>query len=190
MTHFTVFDETNAPAASKATLKSVKAKYGFVPNLMGELAISPTALEGYATLSSVFGQTSLTAVEQQVVLLTTSYENNCAYCMAAHSTIALSIGLEREALMSIREGRVIESDSRLEALHVFTTAVVSERGLVEKTAIEAFLRAGFTKANILDVVTGVTMKTLSNYTNHIAETEIDPAFAAMAWSKPLLQHAE
>lgn len=190
MTQFTVFDETNAPAASKSTLKSVKAKYGFIPNLMGELAISPTALEAYANLSSVFGQTSLTAVEQQVVLLTTSYENNCAYCMAAHSTIALSIGLEREALIAIREGGEIKSDPRLEALHMFTSAMVVERGLVEKSVIETFMRAGYTKANILDVLTGVTMKTLSNYTNHIAETEVDPAFAAMSWSKPLMQHAE
>ena len=43
---------------------------------------------------------------------------------------------------------------------------------------------------MLDVVTGVTLKTMSNYTNHIAETELDDSFAPMAWSKPLLQHAD
>lgn len=190
MTEFTVFDETNAPAESKAGLKSVKAKYGFIPNLMGELAAAPSALEAYTNLSSVYGHSSLTPIEQQIVLLTTSFENNCGYCMAAHSTVALNVGLDREALISLREGRAIESDLRLEALRTFTLAVVRNRGLVEKEEIEDFLRAGFTKANILEVITGVTMKTLSNYTNHIAETELDQAFEAMAWSKPLLQHAD
>jgi uncharacterized peroxidase-related enzyme len=190
MTSFTIFDETNAPSESKATLKSVKSKYGFVPNLMGELAASPAALEAYASLSAIYGQTSLTAIEQQIVLLATSFENNCPYCMAAHSTVSLGLGLDREVLLALREGREIESDARLEGLRLFTLAVVRNRGLVEKEEIEHFLQTGYTKANILDVITGVTMKTMSNYTNHIGETELDPAFEAMAWSKPILQHAD
>ena len=189
MTEFTVFNESNAPAASKTLLKTVKAKYGFVPNLMGELAISPGALEAYASLSSIFGQTSLSPIEQQVVLLTTSFESNSSYDMAVHSTISLNLGIDRDSLMAIREGRVIETDSRLQALRDFTLAVVRDRGLVEKADQDVFLRSGYTKANILEVVTGVATKILANYTNHIAETEIDPAFEAMAWSKPLLQPA-
>lgn len=190
MTRLTIFDDTNAPAEAKSTLKSVKAKYGFIPNLMGELAASPAALDGYVSLSTIFGQTGLTPVEQQVVLLTTSYENNCDYCMAAHSTLALNIGLDRDALLAIREGREIEGEPRLEALRRFTLAVVRQRGLVETSEIETLMDAGFTRANILDVITGVSLKTLSNYTNHLAETPVDDAFAAMAWSKPLLQHAD
>ena len=63
------------------------------------------------------------------------------------------------------------------------------RGLVERQDIDAFLKAGFTKANVLDVINGVTLKTLSNYVNHIAETPLDEAFQAMSWSKPILTHA-
>lgn len=190
MTAFTIFDETNAPAEAKPGLRTIKAKYGFIPNLMGEFAASPAALEGYMSLASVFGQTGLTPVEQQVVLLTTSFENNSDYDMSAHSTIALNIGLNRDALIAIREGRTIELEPRLEALRAFTTALVRQRGLVENTEVEAFLSAGFTRANILDVLAGVSLKTLSNYANHLGETPVDDAFAAMAWSKPLLQHAD
>lgn len=190
MTRFMIFDETSAPADSKPVLRSVKARLGFIPNVMGELAASPTALDAYATLSSIFGRSGLTELERQIVLLTADYENNCDYCMAADSTQALNVGLDRDILVAIREGRVIDSDARLEALHQFTRAVVRERGLVERSDIDAVLEAGFTKANVLDVVTGVTLKTMSNYTNHIAETELDDSFAPMAWSKPLLQHAD
>lgn len=190
MTEFTIFDETNAPAESKSLLSSVRSKYGFIPNLMGELALSPTALEAYASLGTLLSQSSLSPMEQQVVLLTTSFENNCHYCVAAHSTVALSVGLSRDILIAIREGAEIVDDPKLEALRLFTSAVVREHGLVERAAIAGFLGAGFTKANILEVITAVSMKTLSNYTNHIAETELDEEFEAMAWSKPILQHAD
>ena len=38
------------------------------------------------------------------------------------------------------------------------------------------------KTTILEVLVGVTMKTLSNYTNHIVDTPLDEQFAAFAWS--------
>ncbi|WP_291841859.1 carboxymuconolactone decarboxylase family protein [Maricaulis sp.] len=190
MTKLMIFDETTAPAKAKPILRSVRSKYGFIPNLMGELAASPAALESYATLSSLYGQSGLTPAEQQVVLLTTSRENNCGYCVAAHSTVSLNTDLDRQVLSALREGTVIDSDPRLEALRQFTASIVRNRGLVERHDIDAFLAAGFTRANILDVMTGVTMKTMSNYVNHIAETELDDAFQAMAWSKPILQHAD
>jgi len=190
MTRLTVLDETTAPAKAKPILKSVRSKYGFIPNLVGELAASPSALESYTTLSSLYGQTGLTPAEQQVVLLTTSRENNCGYCVATHSTVSQNNDLDRQVLTALREGSVIDSDPRLEALSQFTASIVRNRGLVEPADIDAFLAAGFTKANILDVMTGVTMKTMSNYINHIGETDLDEAFQPMAWSKPILQHAD
>ena len=190
MTKLTILDETTAPAKARPILKSIRSKYGFIPNLMGEMAASPAALESYATLSSLYGQSGLTPAEQQVVLLTTSRENNCGYCVAAHSTVSVNADLDRPVLTALREGVAIESDPRLEALRQFTVSIVRNRGLVERADTDAFLAAGFTKADILDVVTGVTMKTMSNYINHIAETELDDAFQAMAWSKPILQHAD
>lgn len=189
MTKFSVFDENKAPAESQAQLKAARDEYGFVPNLLGELAESPAALQAYTSLENIFSQTGLDAVEQQVVLLTVSYENNCQYCVAAHSTIGLKAGIDQAVIDAIRDGQEIATDERLEALRRFTRAVVRNRGLVEQDDIDAFLEAGYTKANMLDVITGVTLKTLSNYTNHIAHTPLDEAFDGMRWSKPILQHA-
>jgi alkylhydroperoxidase family enzyme len=55
------------------------------------------------------------------------------------------------------------------------------RGWVEETDIERFIAAGFTRAQVLEVILGVAMKTISNYSNHIAETPLDEAFAGAAW---------
>lgn len=188
MTDYAIYDETNAPEASRPTLQAVKSKYGFIPNLLGEFAESPAAVEAYAALSGIYGKTQLSGPEQQVVLLTASFENDCSYCMAAHSTVAKGAGLSEDALAAIRDGRALP-DARQNALADFTRAVVRERGFAGQAAVDAFLAAGFTRANIFDVVTGVALKTMSNYTNHIAETPVDDAFAPQAWTKPALETA-
>ena len=189
MSQLTIFNENQAPAASRPLLARAKTTYGFIPNVLGELAASPTARESYMTMSQTFAKSGLTVIEQQVVLLTTSFANNCEYCVAVHSTLALEAGLERDVIMTIRDGEPIRSDARLESLRQFTLAIVRERGLVERSDVDAFLKTGFTKANVLDVIHGVTVKTMTNYLNHIAETPLDEAFQAMAWSKPILSHA-
>ena len=84
---------------------------------------------------------------------------------------------------SLRSGSSI-ADPKLNALAEFTRAVVQNQGLVDSSVTEAFLAAGYTNENILEVITGVAQKIVSNYTNHFAHTPKDDAFAANAWSKP------
>ena len=48
----------------------------------------------------------------------------------------------------------------------------------------AFLGAGFTKRNVLEVVLVVATKTISNYVNHIAHTPNDAFMADTAWTAP------
>jgi alkylhydroperoxidase family enzyme len=62
--------------------------------------------------------------------------------------------------------------------------MVRDRGWVSPTDLEAFLQAGYTQGNVLDVITIVALKTISNYSNHIARTPVDQAFQAHAWKKP------
>ena len=44
-------------------------------------------------------------------------------------------------------------------------------------AVDQFLAAGFTREQVLEVVAGVSVKTLSNYANHLLKTPVDPQFA-------------
>ncbi|PWE18782.1 carboxymuconolactone decarboxylase [Marinicauda salina] len=180
MTEFRIHDETTAPESARPILETAKANYGFLPNLLGELAESPAALEAYTTLNAIMAKTDLSPAEQQIVLLTVSFENRCEYCVSAHTAIAGQTDLGDDAIEAIRAGKPL-ADSRQEALAAFTRQVVRERGWVEDADVKAFLDAGFTKANVLDVIVGVGMKTLSNYANHIAETPLDDAFAPVAW---------
>jgi len=72
---------------------------------------------------------------------------------------------------------------RLEALRDFTLAVVRGRGDVDDSIATAFLEAGFTKRQILEVVLGTAQKVMSNYTNHLANTPIDKPFQKFEWHK-------
>ena len=178
--NFEVRSIDDAPEASRPILEQAQAAYGMVPNLFGVLAESPAALEGYTTLSRIFAGSSLSPTEQHVVLQTHNVANGCDYCAAAHSTIARGSGVNADLDDALRESRPL-SDERLEALRQFTEALIRERGWVGDDAVDRFLAAGYTRGNVFDVILGISLKRLSNYSNHIARTPLDPAFQAQAW---------
>ncbi|MGE0641576.1 MAG: carboxymuconolactone decarboxylase family protein [Thermoanaerobaculia bacterium] len=180
MNPFIVHSQETAPEASRFALAGAQSKFGFVPNLIGMLADSPAAVGGYLGLGEQFDKSSFTPAERQVVLLAVSFENSCDYCMAAHTVVAGMSKVPAVAIEALRSGEPLP-DARLDALARFTRAVVRERGRVSEPDLAAFLAAGFTQAQVLEVVLGVAMKTLSNYANHLAHTPLDPAFAPARW---------
>lgn len=180
MNEFTIHTIKTAPAESKDVLAAVQRKYGFVPNLMGEFAEVPSALKAYVTLGELLGQTSLNPIEQQIVLAAASIANGCEYCVAAHSAGLKMAGLAQEQLDGLRAGRPF-ADAKLEALRAFTTAIVERRGWIKQTELQQFLDAGYRREQALEVLVGVAMKTLSNYTNHLAGTPLDTQLQPFAW---------
>ncbi len=182
MSQFPVHDPASAPTETLPLLDATENKFGFLPNLIGVMAESPALLSAYTALAQCFERSSLSPAEQQVVLLTTSRVNECDYCLAAHSTIADMINVDPAITNAIRDDTTIPN-RRLEALRDFTARVVQRRGLINEDDIKALLRVGYSRQTILDVVTGVGMKTLSNYTNHIADTPLDTLFSGRRWEK-------
>ncbi|TAN02447.1 MAG: carboxymuconolactone decarboxylase family protein [Rhodanobacteraceae bacterium] len=183
MTQFTTHTLESAPAAARPLLEAAKSKLGFIPNLYGNLAEAPAVLQAYFDLSAQFDKTSFTPVERQVVLLAISTENNCEFCVAAHSVIARQMAKAPNAVVDALRASTPLPDARLEALAVFTRTVVRDRGFVSPTALDAFLKAGFTRRQVIEVVLGVSMKTLSNYVNHLTGTKTNSEFAAEAWKR-------
>lgn len=179
---FPVHTIHSAPAAAREALDASTRSYGFLPNLFAVMAEAPAMLDAYRSLGAIFDRSSLTPVERQVVLLATSAENGCEYCVAAHTVIGTMQKVPADVLESLRAGWPI-ADARLEALRRFTSVVVSTRARLAPGDLESFLAAGFTRAHVLEVIVGVGMKTLSNYTNHLAHTPLDHAFASAAWTQ-------
>lgn len=183
MTQFVFHTPESAPEAAAASLTAIKQKLGFVPSFYAGLAEAPAALQGYLALAEIYGKTSLDAKAQQTVLLAVSVENGCEFCVAAHSMMAQKVAkLDEANLAALRRGERLP-DERLNALATFARAVVRERGGVQGPALEAFLAAGFSQAQVLEVILGVSLKSLSNYGNHVLGTPLNPELQAYAWSK-------
>jgi alkylhydroperoxidase family enzyme len=184
MSTFNSYTIETAPAASKPALEDAKKTFGFVPNLQSHMAESPELLAGYSALWDLFSKSTLTPHEQQVVYLTSNFENNCHYCMAGHSALAKMIKMDAGVIAALREGKPLP-DAKLEALHRFATIVVRERGFASDADVDAFLAAGYTRQNVLEVILGVATKVMSNYTNHIVHTQYDPFMKGNEWTKPV-----
>ncbi len=180
---FPLHTRNSAPEASKPLLAQVESAFGFVPNLTATLAESPAALAGYLQLSATIQEHSaLSPQEQQIVMLAVSEANGCDYCMAAHSLIAGMAQVPEATVVALRS-RGDLSGPKEAALAQFARAVIEHRGWVPDTEQEAFLAAGFTKRQLLDVIAIVSLKTLSNYANHLAHAPLDPAFEPHRWTK-------
>lgn len=179
---FPIYTLDTAPEASKAALAQAKATFGFIPNLEGIFAQAPSLLQGSMALWDLFEATSLTPIEQQVVYLTANYEHDCRYCMAAHSGLAKMIGMTADEIEALRHGTPL-SNPKLQALRHFTQRMIQARGWVEEREIEAFLAAGYSQQQVLEVILGIAIKIMHNYTNHIAKTPLHKPFQPYVWSK-------
>jgi uncharacterized peroxidase-related enzyme len=181
MTKFTAYTIETAPAASRPLLEGIARSFGFVPNLFGVFAESPAALQGGLAIYEAFSKSSLSVAEQQLVMVAVSEANDCEYCVAAHSTIAKRMAKVDPALVDATRGRQPLRDAKLDALVTFTRTIVEQRGFVADADVAAFLEAGYTKAQVVEVLLGVGMKTFNNYVDHIAHTPLNDQFKAEAW---------
>jgi len=170
----------SAPAGAKPILQELQEKYGFIPNLFATFAEAPAVLEAYLALSAALEKGTLEPEERQIVLIAASVENICTYCVAAHSATARMQNVPAGVLHAIRTSTPLP-DKKLDALVTLTRRVVRRRGHVSDAEVAQFLDAGYTEAQLLEVIGHVGLKTISNYVNHVAGTPLDRAFQAHAW---------
>jgi uncharacterized peroxidase-related enzyme len=167
-----------APDTSKPLLEKIQKANGFVPNLMAIFANNPTVLEGYLALDGVYEKGSFTPKERQLILLAASIENNCNYCIAAHSTILKrALRTSPEIVAAVRTGIPLP-DAKLDALVTTVKELVRERGYAGAETIQNFIAAGYRKEQVMELLLGIALKTISNYLEHISPAPVDSAFAA------------
>jgi uncharacterized peroxidase-related enzyme len=167
-----------APEASQPALEKIQKTLGFIPNLMAVLANNPAVLQGYVALDAAFEKGSFTPRERQIILLAVSVENHCNYCAAAHSTIARGVlQTPAEVVAAVRDNTPVP-DAKLNALVTLARELVRERGYAKDKTIQKFLAAGYKKDQVMELLLGIALKTISNCVDHISPIPLDPAFAA------------
>ena len=171
MTRIAPIDVTRADASLQATLTAVKSKIGMVPNLFTTFAQSPSVLTGYLGLNDALTHGVLTAQQREIIALAVAQANECHYCLSAHSLMGKGAGLSPDSIRKARQGT---AESKIDnAVAVFALRVVELRGKVSDADLSSAREAGLTDAHIVEVIANVVINILTNYTNNVAQTDID-----------------
>jgi uncharacterized peroxidase-related enzyme len=182
VTKFQVHTIESASEESAPALRTLEQGLGFVPNLAAAMAESPVLVNGFVDLRKTLAGGELSGVEREIVALAVSLENECDYCMAAHSTFALMQQADERAVRAARAGDSPE-DPKLGALYRFTRRLVAKRGHVTDEETEALLEAGYSRGALFDVVAQVGHTTLANLAHSITKAPVDRAFEPQAWAR-------
>lgn len=144
---------------------------GMVPNVFQGLGNSPEVLRAYLQTSGCLSKGNLSDSEREIVALVVSQNNGCEYCLAAHTLVGGMHGLKPDEMQAIRRGD--SRESKTAALVKFVQAILSQRGAVSDRELAEFKLAGFSDAQVPDVVLTIAMTVFTNYFNHVHRTTVD-----------------
>jgi uncharacterized peroxidase-related enzyme len=170
MNTFNVPTREDVSTNNQAIFDNLNKGLGFVPNLFATYAHSDTALENYLTFANA--KTSLSAKEKEVVNLAVSQVNDCIYCLSAHTAIGKMNGFTEEQILELRAG-YSTVNNKLDALAKLAKNITENRGKTEETVLENFFNAGYTKGNLIDTISLVGDKTISNYVHSTTQVPVD-----------------
>lgn len=174
MSRLAIHDVDTAPVEARERVQNVRRANGYLPNLIGVLANAPTALETYQVVGAINARAGLSPEEREVIQITAAARNGCGFCVAGHTAIARrKLEMPEPVIQALRDTRALE-DPKLNALARFTLTVMEKKGQVSDAELQAFFDAGYSQANALEVVLGVSLATLCNYANNLARTPINP----------------
>ncbi|GBF19346.1 MULTISPECIES: carboxymuconolactone decarboxylase family protein [Arenibacter] len=182
MERFQVPSREEVSINNQAIFDNLKKAVGFVPNLYAYYAKNETALGDYLTLQN--RKTTLKAKEKEVINLVVSQFNGCNYCLSAHTQIGKMNGFTEDQILEIRTGNA-SFDSKLDALAKFVLNTVKNKGRASEEVKEQLFDAGYTEANLIDVVIVIGDKTISNLIHNLADFEIDFPLAEELQAAPI-----
>ena len=161
-----------APPAAQPLLQAVKKQLGVVPNLFRLVATSPAALEGYLGMSGALARGALPAATRERIALAVAEINGCNYCLSAHTYLGRNVAkLDDAELAMNRAGR--SNDAKADAAVRFAVQVTERRGHIGDADLQAVRAAGYSDAQIIEIVQHVALNTWTNYVNEVALTDID-----------------
>lgn len=169
-----------APETAQGLLDAVQKQLGSVPNLFRIVSNSPAALEGYLGLNGALGKGKLNPATRERIALAVAEVNGCGYCLAAHTYLGKNLAnLNDIEITANRKGR--STDAKADAAVRFAAEIADKRGRVALSAVDAVKSAGYSDAEIVEIIAHVALNTLTNYVNEVLGTEVDfPQVNALA----------
>jgi len=171
MSRLNVPSREQSPVASKPLLAAVERQLGVVPNLFRLLGLSPAVPEAYVSFNDALGRT-LDVKTRERIALAIAQLNSCEYCLSAHTYLGLNLAkLDETEVRRNRQGH--SDDVKADAAVVFARRVAESRGRVSDSELAAVKAAGYSEAQVIDIVANVAINVLTNFVNNVARTDID-----------------
>jgi alkylhydroperoxidase family enzyme len=181
MTSHQLHTADTAADAAKEPLRVLEGAFGFVPAAAGLMANSPALINTFfAAFGHFRGGGTFGPDERQVLLLSNAVANRSEWAVAFHTLESLQDGVEPAVVEAIRRGER-PADERMAALAAFTRSLIERKGHVEAAEVAAFKAAGFTEEQVFEVITGVAISAMTNYTANLARPPLEDAVVPHAW---------
>jgi uncharacterized peroxidase-related enzyme len=166
-----VVDPATAEGEARALLDAARAQLGVVPNFLRVLANSPAALKGFLGLYGGLAAAKLDAPTRERVALVVGQDNECQYCVSAHTAIGRKAGLDGAEILAARDGG--SADARAAVAVAFARKLNASRGEVAAADFDALRRAGYSDAEIVEIIAEVALNVFTNVLNKATDVEID-----------------
>jgi uncharacterized peroxidase-related enzyme len=160
-----------ATGKAKELLDAVQAKLKITPNMTRVMANSPAVLQGYLSFSGALAGGALDPKLREEIALEVGEQNSCQYCVSAHTAIGKMTGLSDAEIDSARDAK--SSSAKATAALAFARQIVAKQGRATEADVEAVRRAGFSDAEIAEIIAHVALNVFTNYFNNTAGTEVD-----------------
>ena len=156
-------------------IEELLQRFGFVPNLLAAMSESPEVLRFYLAGQEIMAKSSLSPKELEAVQITISQYNGCGYCVAEHGDAARAIGISKEDVAALQAGE-IPSDYGLATVVQAARLILEKRGQLSTGDLDLLGALGIGKRRLYDLIGVIALSTVTNYIDHIAQSDVDPQY--------------
>lgn len=166
-------DKSRADAGTAAVIEKIEGLWGGDWNLTRVLANAPNLLAAFADFCDGLQGSSLSPADREVLALEMSRRNGCHYCIPAHTMLARAEGVADSDIAAILDSRDA-ADPRCRLIQQATRRICETTGKLPDEEFQSFIDQGLTRQTLLDIVGDIAYCTVTNFTNRLAQTELDP----------------
>ena len=171
MSRINLIQNQHANQEQRALLEAIESKLGMVPNFLKVFANSPSALRAFLGLYGIAEEGELDPKTRERIALSVAQQNSCEYCVSAHTAIGRKAGLDSEEISANRVGG--SQDVKAAAALKFARALVEHNGEITNAELTEVRQAGYSEAEIVEIITHVGMNILTNILGKASRVEID-----------------
>jgi uncharacterized peroxidase-related enzyme len=171
MNRINIVTQETANVEQKILLEAIQSQLGMVPNFLKAFANSPAALRAFLGLHGIANEGSLDPQTRERIALSVAQQNSCEYCVSAHTAIGRKAGLTAVEIEANRKGTSL--DTKTAVAVKFAQSLIENMGEVTTAEIVETRNAGYTDAEIVEIITHVGMNILTNIIGKVGRIEID-----------------